>query len=131
MTLTVVDADIDDYGHANNVAYVRWLQEVAFAHSEAVGLDLEGYRRLGGVFFVRRHEVDYLRPALRGDRLELRTWIDSAMAAKCTRATEIRAADGALVATARTTFGYVDLASGRPIRIPDAVRAAFGMPPRV
>ena len=67
LDLTVADDDIDVLGHASNIAFVRWIQDVAIAHSAAVGLDLEGYRRLGAVFVVVRHEIDYLRPALRGD----------------------------------------------------------------
>src|SRR5689334_3393992 len=85
----VGEDDIDMLGHASNIAYVRWVQDVAVAHSAAVGLDMEGYSQLGAVFVVRRHEIDYLRPVVRGDLLQLRTWIDSAFAAKCMRATEI------------------------------------------
>ena len=64
LDLTVVDDDIDALGHASNIAFVRWIQDVAIAHSSAVGLGLEGYQRLGAVFVVVRHEIDYLRPAL-------------------------------------------------------------------
>lgn len=128
ITITVVDSDIDELGHASNIAYVRWLQDVAIAHSSAVGLDVSAYKKLGGVFFVRRHEIDYMRPVLRGDRLEVRTWIDSAMAAKCKRATEILSASGMVVAQAMTTWGYVDIATGRPVRIPELIRNAFGVP---
>src|SRR4051812_30472599 len=87
-SIDVVDAEIDELGHASNIAYVRWIQDVAVAHSAAVGLSFAAYRSMGGVFFIRRHEIDYLRPALRGDRLEVRTWIDSVFAAKCVRGTE-------------------------------------------
>ena len=89
LAIEVGDDDIDMLGHASNIAYLRWVQDVAIAHSAAVGLDMEGYTQLGAVFVVRRHEIDYLRPVVRGERLELRTWIDSASAAKCKRATEI------------------------------------------
>jgi acyl-CoA thioester hydrolase len=126
LDLTVVDADIDDLGHASNIAFVRWIQRVAVAHSEAVGLGLETYRRLGGVFVVARHEIDYLRPALRGDVLQARTWISTVMAAKVQRATElVRATDGEPVARALTSWGWVEMAGGRPRRIPQEVRMAF------
>jgi acyl-CoA thioester hydrolase len=129
----VGEDDIDMLGHASNIAYLRWIQDVAVAHSSAVGLDMEGYSQLGAVFVVRRHEIDYLRPVLRGEKLELRTWIDSAAAAKCKRATEIVRMGGAggpdvVVARALTTWGYVELATGRPTRIPDSVRVAFSQP---
>lgn len=123
--------DIDALGHASNISYVRWIQDVAVAHSAAVGLDMAAFGRLGAVFVVRRHEIDYLRPLLRGDAVVARTWIASAMAAKCHRLTELRrAVDGHLVARADTTWGFVDVTTGRPTRIPDALRAAFGIAPR-
>jgi acyl-CoA thioester hydrolase len=126
LDLTVADADIDVLGHASNIAFVRWIQDVALAHSTSVGLGLEGYQRIGGVFVVVRHELDYVRPALRGDALEARTWISSVMAAKCLRATELaRKSDGQILARGLTTWGFIETASGRPRRIPDEVRTAF------
>lgn len=129
LTMVVPDGDIDELGHASNIAYVRWIQDVALAHSVAVGLDVEAYRTIGAVFFVRRHEIDYLRPALRGERLLLRTWIDSIFAAKVLRGTEILkvGADGSTtkIARAMTTWGCVEIATGRPTRIPFAIREAF------
>lgn len=134
MTIRVEDADIDELGHASNIAYVRWIQDVALAHSVAVGLDVEAYRTIGAVFFIRRHEIDYLRPALRGDRLEVRTWIDSVFAAKCLRGTEmVKISDDGketILARAMTTWGFVEMATGRPTRIPQSVRDAFGAGPR-
>ena len=132
LAFEVADADIDPLGHASNIAYVRWVQDVAVAHSVSLGLDLGAYLRLGGVFVVRRHEIDYLRPVLRGESLEARTWICSLMAAKCERATElVRPGDGVVVAKAMTTWGFVAQASGRPTRIPDAVKAALATSLRV
>jgi acyl-CoA thioester hydrolase len=120
--------DIDELGHANNTVYVRWIQDIAVAHSVAVGLGVEAYRAIGAVFVVRRHEIDYLRPVLRGDHLLLRTWIDSIFAAKCLRVTEmVRVDDGGetTVAHAITTWGCIEIATGRPTRIPSEIRDAF------
>jgi acyl-CoA thioester hydrolase len=123
----VTGDDIDALGHASNVAFVRWIQDVAVAHSAAVGLDLAAYGRMGAVFVVARHEIDYLRPALRGDLIEARTWISSVMAAKCERSTElVRKRDGEVLAKGLTTWGFIEIASGRPRRIAEEVRTAFG-----
>lgn len=126
LDLVVGEADIDILGHASNIAFVRWIQDVALAHSAAVGLHLEAYQRLGGVFVVVRHEIDYVRPALRGDAVQARTWISSVMAAKCTRSTQlVRRADDQVLARGLTTWGFVEMATGRPRRIPGEVRLAF------
>jgi acyl-CoA thioester hydrolase len=132
LSMQVGDDAIDELGHASNIMYLRWVQDVALAHSTAVGLDVDAYQKLGGVFVVRRHEIDYLRPVLRGERLELRTWIDSVFAAKCQRATHVvRVGDGTeqVVARAMTTWGFIEIATGRPTRIPDDIRRAFGQAP--
>lgn len=129
--VTITDSDIDELGHANNIGYIRWLQDAAVAHSSAVGLTFARYVELGGVFVVRRHEVDYLRPALRGDELEVRTHVASVMAAKSERRYEIvRLRDETPMVRALTLWGYVDTTSGRPMRIPDEVYVAFGFEPR-
>ena len=125
--VTVQESDLDELGHASNIGYLRWLQDAAVAHSKAVGLGYERYVELGGVFVVRRHEIDYLRPALRGDELEVRTFVGSVMAAKSERRYEIvRLRDEVLIARAVTTWGFVDVSSGRPMRIPGEVYDAFG-----
>lgn len=129
--LTVSEGDVDELGHASNIAYVRWLQEAAVAHSAAVGLDYARYLELGGVFVVRRHEIDYLRPALRGDTLEVRTHVASVMAAKSERRYDlVRVPDETVVAQAVTMWGFVDTKTGRPARIPAEIHIAFGFTPR-
>jgi len=129
--VTVGEADLDELGHTNNIQYVRWLQDAAIAHSAHVGLTFERYVALGGVFVVRRHEIDYLRSALRGDELEVRTHVASVMAAKSERKYEIvRLGDETVIVRAQTLWGFVDTSMGRPMRIPEEIYVAFGFEPR-
>ena len=126
LELAVDAQDIDMLGHASNLVFVRWIQDVALAHSAAVGLDLSAYQRIGGVFVVARHEIDYMRPAMLGDSIRARTWVSDVMAAKCIRHTELtRAQGGELLAKALTTWAFVTIDTGRPRRITPDVRAAF------
>jgi acyl-CoA thioester hydrolase len=125
--IVVDETDIDFLGHASNVSVVRWVQDTALAHSNAVGLDIATYRKLGAIFVVVRHEIDYLRPALRGDVLDAKTWVPRVLSAKCFRSTEFtRKSDGQLLAKGVTTWAFMDLATGRPLRFSDTVRIAFG-----
>jgi len=118
--------DIDELGHASNVVYLRWVQEAALAHSTAVGLDQAAYLSRGEVWVVRRHEVEYLRPALVGERLAVETRVASMSAASSVRRTSIlRVSDGALLCRASTDWVFVDLQRGRPIRIPEDIRLRF------
>lgn len=125
--IVVQDAHIDRLGHANNVAILQWIQDVAEAHSTSVGFPLAAYERLGAAFVVRRHEIDYLRASVRGERLSVRTWIEAAKGASCSRGTEIvSVANGEVMAKAMTTWVFAELATLRLARIPDDVRVAFG-----
>jgi acyl-CoA thioester hydrolase len=121
--LEVGAADIDDLGHVGNIVYVRWVLDAAAAHSAAVGWSLPAYRRVGGVFVVRRQEIDYLRPAFLGDRVRVETWVEALSRVTSLRRTRIvRGAEE--LARASTTWAFVSL-EGRPIRIPEAVATAF------
>lgn len=130
--LMVVESDVDVLGHASNLVYLRWVQDAALAHSEAVGLGFDAYKSHGGVFVVTRHEIDYLRPAFRGDELLVRTEVVSMSSAQSVRATALtRESDKVVVAKAKTTWGYVTWDSGRPARIPEIISERFGNVPRV
>jgi acyl-CoA thioester hydrolase len=126
LELTAQPSDIDDLGHVSNVVYVRWILEVALAHSVALGWDSAAYRQLGATFVVRRHEIDYLQSVLEGDHVILSTWVESWKQVSTVRRTSIRRArDGVEVCRSATTWAFIDLATGRPRRITDELRRAF------
>ncbi len=121
--LAVADADIDVQDHVNNVVYLRWVQDVAIAHWEALATDA---MRANTFWVVRRHELEYLFPALPGDEIIARTWVGAATAATFERHTEIRrAADRKLLAKARSVWCVLDPGSGRPRRIDKELRERF------
>jgi acyl-CoA thioester hydrolase len=126
--ITATDADLDELGHVSNLVYVRWILDVAMSHSRAAGWDFDDYRALGSVFVVRRHEVDYIAQVTAGQRLVATTWVDGWRPASCVRHTEL-ARDGKVVARGATTWAMMSLASGRPVRIPDHLLAAFTAAP--
>ena len=67
--------DIDGLNHTNNAVYVRWCEQVAWAHSDSLGLSLADYRSLNRAMAIRRGEYDYLLPTLLDEELELATWL--------------------------------------------------------
>lgn len=121
-----VTADsIDEMGHVNNGVYIGWLQRVARAHASSVGLDFTLYRQLNRAMVVRRHEVDYLKPAFLADRLELGTWL-----VDCDRRLRVKRhyqllRNGECLLRAKTDFVCVDLLSGRPRRLPEPFLARY------
>ncbi len=119
-------ADVDEQGHVSNLVYLRYVLDAATAHSVAVGWDHAAYVKLGALFVVRRHEIEYLAPTYEGQALTVTTWIEGWSAATSVRRTRlVRDGDGREVARATTLWAMVSIASGRPTRIPAAVREAF------
>jgi acyl-CoA thioester hydrolase len=122
-SFTVSQTDIDRLGHVNNVVYLRYAQDAAIAHWKASVTD---ELRDSPVWIVRRHEIDYLRPAFEENELVARTWIGAASGATLERFIEIwRPADSALIVSVRSVWVAVDPATRRPRRVTDELRALF------
>lgn len=120
---TARPSDIDLMGHVNNIVYLRWAQEVAIAHWQAVA-SAEDQAATGWV--VRRHEIDYKASALLDEEVIIQTWVGVASGLTFERHTRIvRAADQKLLAQARTLWCPINLQTGRPQRINAALRAQF------
>ncbi len=81
-------------------------------------------------FNVRRTEIDYLRPFRLGDTIEAFVRIDRVGTSSLTKRFELVDADrGALHTVITMVSVHVDLASGRPAPLPDAIRAHIaGLP---
>ncbi|MBI1946888.1 MAG: acyl-CoA thioesterase [Deltaproteobacteria bacterium] len=119
-------SDNDENSHVSNIAYVRWIQEAAFAHAEASGWGAARYITLGCSFVIRRHEIDYVRSAKGGDPIKVLTWVEEFRPASATRITRIlRANDDVELVRASTEWVWVTLATLRPTRMPADVAAAF------
>ena len=119
--------DIDGLNHTNNAVYVRWCEEVAWAHSESIGLGLPDYQRLDRAMAIRRGEYDYLLPSFQGDELLLATWL-CASDGKLTlerRFQIIRRTDQVSILRGRWDLVCIEMSSGRPRRMPPEFCAAY------
>jgi len=129
-TLNVPADAIDMNRHLNNLAYLRWMQDIAVEHSAAQGWPVRRYLETGTTWVVRSHFIEYLRPAFAGDNIAVHTWV-SAMGESSSprRYLFARNGDDHILARAETQWVYVDLASGRPLRIPGELGTAFAILP--
>jgi acyl-CoA thioester hydrolase len=108
------------------VVYVAWLQAAAVAHSAAQGWPNSRYHELGQGWVVRSHTIEYLLPGFAGDHVSVETWVATMKKVTSLRRYRIvRGGDGALLATAETNWAFVDLTTGKPVRIPAEVGNAF------
>ena len=113
-------ADIDGLNHVNNAVYVRWCEQVGWAHSEHLGLCLADYQRLDRAMAIRRGEYDYILPALQGDDLLLATWLTAGDGKlTMTRSFQlVRTNDGTTLMRGHWNLVCIELSSGRVRRMP-------------
>ena len=121
--ITAKAEHIDELGHVNNAVWVQWIQEVALAHWYSVA---SPDHQAAYLWVVVRHEIDYLRAALEGETVTGRTWVGEApKGARFDRHMEFVGEDGKVKVRAITQWAIIDIASGRPIRVPTEVIAPF------
>lgn len=128
--LTVPQSAIDENGHANNIEYVRWMQEAAVAHSTERGWTNSRYDELGAAWVARSHHIEYLRPAFAGEELVVQTWVADFHRLRSKRRYLIRRADDRkILARAETEWVFIDRNSGRPCSVPKELASSFFVVP--
>ena len=119
--------DIDGLNHTNNAVYVRWCEQIGWAHSQELGLDIDDYRRLDRAMAIRRGEYDYLLPTFQDEELTLATWLmkgDGKLVME-RRFQLIRNADQVTVLRGRWELVCIEMSSGKARRMPPEFLAAY------
>jgi len=112
--------DLDANAHVNNAAYIEFAEDCGVEVAAAFGWPMARCMEAGFAILVRRHQILYRHPAFLGDDLDVKTWISDIQRVKAIRHYTItRVSSGQQLARLRSTYVWVDLASGKPIRIPE------------
>lgn len=117
----------EDTDLAGIVYYANYLKYIERGRSEfvrALGIDQTALKeREGLVFAVRRVEADYLRPARFDDLVTVRTELEAVKGASLVMVQQVTRGQD-LLFSARVTLVCLS-ATGRAVRLPDAIRCAF------
>jgi len=113
--------DIDEQGHVNNVAYLRWIQDVAVAHWFSCATDTI---RAKYTWVVLRHEIDYKKQAFENEKVTATTWVGEPTRISWERFTEITRGEDLLV-KARSVWCLIDRETLKPTRITEELRGLF------
>jgi acyl-CoA thioester hydrolase len=116
--------DCDPMGHTNNAVYLTYLEQTRFAHWRSLwgrGTP-QSPARLPGIILARV-ECDYKRPSKYGDTLEVRMRVVEIGRSSFRYEYEIVDAEGRTVLTAKTVQVMYDYEAGKPVPIPDEIRA--------
>ncbi|HEX7976325.1 MAG TPA: thioesterase family protein [Anaerolineales bacterium] len=118
--------DIDSAGIVNNPVYLEYVEECGFRVIAHFGWPYQRMAQAGFAVLLRKTQIRYLQPARLDDELEVATWASQVRRSTALRHYSIRRAqDGELLAQAHCLGVWVDLASGRPIRIPPEFMESF------
>ncbi|EZQ10105.1 acyl-CoA thioesterase [Acinetobacter sp. Ver3] len=118
--------DIDILGHVNNVVYVKWMQDVATAHIEQLGLGVEQYLELKHAMVAVEHHMNYRKACFENDEIILRTWLNDLNAMYSFRQYAFfRPLDQSLLFVGNTKWACVEIATGRPKRLSPTFTQAY------
>jgi acyl-CoA thioester hydrolase len=122
--LRVYYEDTDFSGVVYHASYLRFLERGRTEFIRACGIDQQKLHRETGVYFVvRRMEIDWIKPALMDDELVVETAPATLRGASMILSQRILRGQEVLT-TAEVVVAI--LKDGRPTRLPDSFRAAFG-----
>lgn len=139
--------ECDPMGHLNNANCLTYLEQAAFDAAAAPGFDrFSLVENHGALFVVRKHEVTYHQPAMENDWLMIRTWGNNQRAARAWRSYSVSKFHGDpgsvvqgqvpiselpevdrkdVVVSAETEFAFMNVTTGRPVRVPEEFTLAF------
>lgn len=107
-------------GLLRSSGYLRYAQEMAWVHSDLLGLDRAWYEERQLTWVVRSLQLDIVAPVVHGQTFTVSTEVVGWRRALSRRRTELRGPDGSLAAL--VLIDWVGLGpAGRPVRIPDAI----------
>jgi acyl-CoA thioester hydrolase len=115
---------IDENGHVNNVMYVQWMQDIAVEHYASIGgIEAQGSE---STWVVREHKVEYFLPAFIDEEIEIRTWVENIRRVRSLRKYEfIRKSDDKVLVKGETDWVFVDVKTGMPKAVSEAVQKIF------
>ena len=115
-SLKVRTYECDSYGHVNNANYLNYLEYARYEFLRDVGFDYNAMIKEGYGIYVARIEIDYRKPAIADDELNIRSWPIKKGKVSGVIAQEIWRGEDMLI-EARVTWAFVD-SKGIPSRLP-------------
>ena len=123
LQITATPGDIDELGHVNNAVWVKWIQDIAVAHWEAVAT---AEQRAAYIWVVTRHEIDYRGNVGPGETVTGETWVpEPPRGARFDRHVRFTGTDGKVKVEAVSTWALIDRATGRLLRVRPELAAPF------
>jgi len=128
--LQVRPDDLDLFRHVHSSRYIDYVLAARFEQMrDGYGFPMEEFMAAGFGWVVRHCELEFMRPLIMGDQMEVETWLEE-LESDTARVNFIIYKLPARKVSCRGWFRYtlVSLESGRAVRIPEWVIARYSLP---
>ena len=123
-------SDVDIMGIVYYGRYLRFMEAAETELFRAIGFPYDVLAEEHGIWIARIHlECDYRTPAKLDDEIVCRAELRKIGGSSMTFTFPIERADGARLVDGMLVLAALDRTTLRPVRVPEALRAAFGKSP--
>ena len=124
--IQVMFFDTDAGGVVHNIAYLRFIETARTLLAVKKGMDWQFMQETSVFPVILRTEIDYRRPAILGDDLEVHSWLGEATSARFWCHFEIhRPSDKKVLVTCQQSLAFVKMPEGKPLRLPQGFPSPF------
>ena len=120
LSVTAYVEDTDCYGIVNHAKFINFLERARTEYLQHIGFSLETYRQQGIYFVIKHIDIDYQRPILLGDKIDVHAQLLKAKRASMIFSQAITRRDE-LLCQARVIIVCIN-DKVKPIAIPPALR---------
>lgn len=130
VTLRVRYAETDQMGVVHHSVYAVWFEVGRTALSHAVGLPYLEWERRGVLLMVGELRCRFRKPARYDDEVTVWTRIGEIASRRVVFEYSVTDPDGTVLVEGETRHVAVDRLTGRPVVIPEEMRASLARTPR-
>lgn len=123
--LRVRYGETDQMGYAYYGNYATYFEVARVETLRFLGLSYKKMEEDGILLPVLSYSTQYLKPAFYDDLLTIRTIVEKMPEARITFRYEVYNEAGTLLNKAETTLAFIQKETGRPRRLPDALKSAL------
>ena len=119
--------DTDAGGVVHNIAYLRFIETCRTRLAALMGMDIPAMMAVQQFPVVVRTEIDYRKPAVFGDHVIIRGWLEELERVRFWCCFEIRrSGTDDLLVTCKQALALVQSPQGKPLRLPAEWRDKWG-----
>ena len=122
-TITVVQDDLDELNHVNNMRYIKWVNDIAKSNWEQIAT-----ATIKDNFFwvLLSHNIEYKQPAYLNETLLLKTYVTKTEGVRSTRIVEIYNKNTSkILAKSETDWCLINKKTQKPARVTSEINKLF------